>query len=166
MIAVLNNLVRRTRQHHAIEHAALTLLGHRAPGHRFVGLSDPLGFTVFGNLEQAQVQKAVSDGMLRLQAGEGQLAIHPNCGTNLLTTGVLAALAASLSRTGRDAASRGPLTQIARAVIFILPALLVAQPLGEKLQRRTTLADISDRWMVGVRTTRLGPLTVSRIVIE
>lgn len=166
MIAVLNNLVRRTRQHHAIEHAALTLLGHRVPGRRVVGLSDPLGFTVFGNLEQAQVQKAVSDGMLRLQAGESQLAIHPNCGTNLLTTGVLAALAVSLSRAGGNAGARGPLTQFARAVFFILPALLVAQPLGQKLQQSTTLADISDRWMVGVRTTRLGPLTVSRVVIE
>lgn len=162
MVDVLNTLVRRTRQHHAIEHAALTLLGRRVPGRRYAGLSDPLGFTVVGNFDQAQVQKAVSDGMLRLQAGESQLAIHPNCGTNLLTTGVLAATAATLARVG----TRDAFTQFVRTLVFVLPAILIAQPLGFRLQQRTTLPEISDRWMVGVRTTRLGPITLNRVVIE
>lgn len=162
MIATLTHLARRTRQHHAIEHAALHLLARRAPGRRLLGLSDPLGFTIFGRLEQAQVQKAVSDAMLRLQAGENKLAIHPNCGTNLAVSGFAAASAAALARVG----ARGPAQQFLRTALFILPALVLAQPLGLRLQEYTTCAEIADRWMVGVRTLHAGPVTISRVVLE
>jgi hypothetical protein len=163
MLNLLTGLVRRTRQHHAIEHAALQLLAPRVPGRRLVGLSDPYGFTVFGNVQQAQVQRAVSDAMLRLQAGEAQLAIHPHCGTNLAVTGLLAAGAASLARVGKK---RNPVETLMRSVFFVIPALVASEPLGLELQRYTTLAEIGDRWMVGVRTARLGPLTVNRVVME
>ena len=163
MINTLSTLVRRTRQHHAIEHAALQLLAQRLPNRRMVGLSDPFGFTVFGELTPAQVQGAVSDAMLRLQAGEASLAIHPHCGTNLATSGLLAALAASLARVGHK---RDPVSQLARTTLFVLPALAASEPLGIYLQRYTTLAQIGDRWMVGVRTQKLGPLVISRVVLE
>ncbi len=163
MLTTLSTLVRRTRQHHAIEHAALQLLAQRLPARRMVGLSDPLGFTVFGDLTPAQVQLAVSDGMLRLQAGEASLAIHPHCGTNLATSGLLVALAAGMARIGRK---RDPFTQFGRTALFTMPALAASEPLGLYLQRYTTLAEIGDRWMVGVRTLKLGPLTVHRVVLE
>jgi hypothetical protein len=121
-----------------------------------------MGFTLFGRFEQPQVQRAVADAMLRLQAGEGHLAIHPNCGTNLATAGVLVALAATIARLGR----RNPVVQFGRTTLFVLPALVASQPLGIRLQKFTTMADVTDRWMAGVRTTRLGPLTVHRVVLE
>ncbi len=163
MINTLSTLVRRTRQHHAIEHAALQLLAQRLPGRRMVGLSDPFGFTVFGDVTPAQVQSAVSDAMLRLQAGEASLAIHPNCGTNLAAKAVLVALAASLARIGHK---RDPATQFGRTTLFVLPALIAADPLGPVLQRYTTLAQIGDRWMVGVSSQRIGSLAISRVVME
>lgn len=163
MINTLSTLVRRTRQHHAIEHAALQLLAQRLPNRRMVGLSDPFGFTVFGELTPAQVQSAVSDAMLRLQAGEASLAIHPHCGTNLAASGLLVALAASLAQIG---GKRDPVTQFGRTALFVLPALVASEPLGPYLQRYTTLAEIGDRWMVGVHTQRLGPLAISRVVLE
>ena len=162
MLDLLTSVTRRVRQHHAIEHATITTLAHRLPGRRVSGISDPFGFTLFGNYDQAQVQKAVSEAMLRLQAGESGLAIHPNCGTNLMTAGLLAATATTLSRVGkRDAAG-----QFMRTALFIVPALVAAQPLGLRLQEYTTLADVSGRWIVGVRTLRLGPVTIHRVVLE
>ncbi len=163
MISTLSALVRRTRQHHAIEHAALQLLAQRVPNRRMVGLSDPLGFTVFGALTEAQVQAAVSDAMLRLQAGEASLAIHPHCGTNLATSGLLVALATSVARLG---GKREPFSQFARTMLFAMPALVASEPLGIYLQRYTTLAQIGDRWMVGVRAQKIGPLTITRVVLE
>lgn len=163
MLNLLTGIVRRTRQHHAIEHAALQVAASRVSGRRLVGLSDPYGFTIFGDLAQTQVQRAVSDAMLRLQAGEAHLAIHPHCGTNLATTGLLAALAASLARVGKP---RTPAETLLRSVLFVIPALVVSEPVGLRLQTYTTLADISDRWIVGVRTFHLGPLTINRVVMQ
>ena len=40
------------------------------------------------------------------------------------------------------------------------------RPLGLRLQEYTTLADVSGRWIVGVRTLRLGPVTIHRVVLE
>ena len=42
-----------------------------------------------GDLSPENIRRAVADAMLRLQAGESNLAIHPNCGTNLATTSIL-----------------------------------------------------------------------------
>lgn len=162
MLNLITSAARRTRQHHALEHATISTLAHRLPGRRISGVSDPFGFTLFAGYDQAQVQKAVSDAMLRLQAGESSLAIHPNCGTNLTTAGFLAAGAATLSRLGK----RDAVTQFLRTALFVLPALVIAQPLGLRLQEYTTLADVADRWLVGVRTMRLGPVTVHRVVLR
>jgi len=87
MLNSLSGVVRRTRQHHAVEHATLHLLAARLPNRRFGGYSDPLGFTIVGEATTEELQHAVGDALLRLQAGERGLAIHPNCGTNLLAAG-------------------------------------------------------------------------------
>ena len=162
MIELLAGLVRRTRQHHGLEHATLTTLAHRLPQRRMLGISDPFGFTLFGDLEQTQVQRAVADALMRLQAGESKLAIHPNCGTNLAATGLLVSLAVALSRLGK----RDRFSQFTRTALFITPALVAAQPLGLTLQQYTTLGDLAGRWLVGVRSLRLGPLGIHRVVLD
>lgn len=162
MLKLLTGTVRRTRQHHGLEHATITGLAARFPGRRISGLSDLYGFTIFGNLEQAQVQRAVSDALLRLQAGEARLAIHPNCGTNLAVKSLLAAIAAMLAQVG----TRNPLDQLARTILFIMPALVLGEPLGYRAQRYTTSADLANRWVVGVRIFKLGPVTINRVVME
>jgi hypothetical protein len=159
MINVLTDLARRTRQHHAIEHATLHLLAQRLPHARLVGLSDPYGFTIFGDVEPSIVQRAASDALLRLQAGESHLAIHPNCGTNVATTALLVSAAALLAGAGK----RGLTDRFMRTALFVVPALVASQPLGFRAQEVTTLADVGDRWLAGMRATRAGGLRLCRI---
>lgn len=163
MLTQVKDAVRRTRQHHAIEHATLHLLALRFPGQRMAGYSDPGGFTIFGDLTQENIRRVVSDAMLRLQAGEGVLAIHPNCGTNFATTGVLVTVAALLGSSGPR---RGLLNRFAGSLFLVVPALIVAQPLGLRLQQYTTLASVSDRWVKNIHPLQLGGVTAHRVEFE
>ena len=92
-----------------------------------VGYSDPVGFTLLADVPEEAARRALADAMLRLQAGETRLAIHPNCGTNLLTTGVLVTLAALLGGAG---ARKEILSRFTRALILVLPALVISPGLG------------------------------------
>ncbi len=163
MLTSVRDAVRHTRQHHAIEHATLMLLALRFPGQRLVGYSDPRGFTVFGDLTAEAVRRAVGDALLRLQAGEHHLAIHPNCGTNLAVTGLLVTLAALVGSAG---SRRDPLSRFAGALLFVLPALVVGQPLGLRLQQYTTLADVGDRWVKEIKPLDLPMVTAYRVWFE
>lgn len=163
MIATLQALVRRIRQHHAIEHATLTLLAERFPGRRMVGYSDPVGFTLLTDLPEAAVQRALSDALLRLQAGEAQLAIHPNCGTNLLATGTLVSLASLFAGLG---ARKDALSRFSRTLTLVLPALIAGPMIGLQLQQYTTLAAVNDRWIKEIRPFDLGAVRGFRIVFE
>ncbi len=154
--------VRRTRQHHAIEHATIHLLAARHPNTPLAGLSDPWGFTLFGNVDEDAVRQAVSDALLRLQAGQSHLARHPNCGTNLTVAVFLATLAAGLGGL-----LRRPLRD--RMVVtagLMVAALFASQPLGMQAQRLTTLADVSDRWLVHIETLGCGRRTAYRVHLE
>ncbi len=162
MLTLLAGLVRRTRQHHAIEHATIHLLAARFPQRQFSGFSDPAGFTIYGDVSTFDVQRAVGDALLRLQAGEQELAIHPNCGTNLAASGVLVTLVALLAANGR----RGPLERFSVTLSLILLALAASRPLGFWLQEYTTLADVADRWVAEVRPLRLGAMPAHRVLFD
>lgn len=163
MITALQSTIRRTRQHHAIEHATLMILAERFPGRRMVGYSDPAGFTLLADIPEAAARRALTDALLRLQAGEAHLAIHPNCGTNLLTTGVLVTLAALVGGAG---AGRDHLSRFTRALVLVLPALALSPGLGLRLQRYTTSAAVSDRWVKEVRPLAVAGLKGYRIHFE
>ena len=170
MIKLLNEVVRRTRQHHAIEHATIHLLSQRsgrADNHSskrgpYSGISDPLGFTIYGASSTEEVRRAVGDALLRLQAGENQLALHPNCGTNLVTTGILVTLMALI--TGRGKGSLWQRTSV--ALPFVLATLLFSKPLGLRLQAYTTLAEVGDRWVVAVQEVQIGTVRAFRVDFE
>jgi hypothetical protein len=154
MLTTVKDAVRRTRQHHAIEHATLHLLASRLPGRRMAGYSDAGGFTIFGDLPLEQVRRAAADALLHLQAGASGLAIHPNCGTNLATTSLLVT-AAALAGNQLARKDNVPGGRFAAALLLVVPALIVAQPLGLQLQKYTTLASVGDRWIKAIR-----PITV------
>lgn len=162
MIQTLSLLIQRTRQHHAIEHAAIHLLTARHRDRRFSGLSDPLGFTLLANVEQAQVQRAVTDAMMRLQAGQHDLAIHPNCGTNLAVTALFVSVAGLLGASG----GRGLAEKFSTTLILVLGALLLSKPLGFRVQAYTTLAQITDRWLVDVQEISLAGQRAFRVTLE
>jgi hypothetical protein len=167
MLTTVKDAVRRTRQHHAIEHATLHLLASRLPGRSMAGYSDAGGFTVFGDVPLDQVRRAVSDALLHLQAGESGLAIHPNCGTNLAVTGVMAAAAALV---GSGLTSRSKLTvpgeRFAGALLLVVPALIAAQPVGLRLQKYTTLASVGDRWIKSIRPVEVAGVHAYRVSFD
>ena len=96
MLGALAAVLQQTRQHHAIEHATIHLLAARFPRRVFVGMSDPWGFTLYGQLSSEAIEEAVGEAIQRLQDGEEELAFHPNCGTNLTASILLVTAAAFL----------------------------------------------------------------------
>jgi len=127
--------VARLRQHHGIEHATMTLLGRRAPASHLAARSDLRGFVIYGSVPTEAVREAADGALARLQAGETALAIHPNCGTNLVAAGVMSGLAALGLATGQD---RPWYDRAAGAVLGATLALLVAPPAGRWLQKSLT----------------------------
>ena len=123
------------RQNHSVEHATIHLLSRRYPDLRFLGRSIPNGFILFGDIGTEAVAETVMEALDRLQDGEAELALHPNCGSNIVVGGVLAGLAAWVATRGRR---RSPWDQIPAALLAATAALVVAQPLGPLFQERVT----------------------------
>ena len=137
---------RRVRQNHALEHATITILSNAVPDLRISARSTSRGFTIFGDVDLGQLRRALDEALRRLQAGESELAIHPNCGTNLVVgasfvaMGAIFALYASRTRT-----------RMASAAISSAAGLAAARPLGQLVQKYvTTLPDLR-----GVRVTEI-----------
>jgi Domain of unknown function (DUF6391) len=129
------------------------------------GRSDGGGFFLYGNLPTESIESAAEQALGRLQNGEHRLALHPNCGTNLLTSGFLAAGVAFFALLGigqtrwRDRLERFPV-----AVFATTLALIAAQPLGFAVQRRlTTQGDPGALEILGVRRLRGGSLPLHRV---
>src|SRR5207237_8830642 len=74
---------RRIRQNHALEHATITILSSMVPDLRVSARSSSNGFIIFGDVDLGLLRRAVGEALRRLQAGGAEVAIHPNCGTNL-----------------------------------------------------------------------------------
>ena len=128
----------RLRRNHGLEHATLTVLSRSYPGIRLTGHSDTAGFWLIGNVPSGAVQSAVQEALERLKAGERNLALHPNCGTNFVTSGTLAALAAFIAFFGAGRRFRDRLERLPLAAALSVLALILANPVGMTLQREVT----------------------------
>jgi hypothetical protein len=151
-------LGRRIRQNHALEHATVTILAKHIPGLSVSARSNAHGFTIYADLDLRAVQASCQEALERLRAGEAELAIHRNCGTNL-------AVGASLAMLGSFCALAAPRprTRVASAVASSVAGIMAARPLGGMVQRRvTTLPDLRDVRIDGVRSRRL----LGRRVVE
>src|SRR5450432_4134839 len=82
-------LIRRTRRNHGLEHATIHILSQRVSNLKMAGRSTDSGFVLLGDAPTEQVEAAVREALRRMSAGEHGLAVHPNCGTNLVTTGLM-----------------------------------------------------------------------------
>jgi hypothetical protein len=145
------------RQHHAIEHATVTLIARRAPGSQVVARSDLLGFMVYGDVDTAILQATAEEALARLQAGEAALAVHPNCGTNLATAGILSGLAALAAGSGRN---RSLWDRVPSAILGATLALIVAIPLGRWVQANVTTTN----QVAGLRITSVARIADSPVV--
>ena len=158
--------VRRTRQNHALEHATIHLIGRAHPQSRVAGLSYPTGFTLITNLEPETVYPLVDEALQRLKRGESHLRLHPNCGTNLMTTALLvSAVAVATLRglsEGRSAEAR--FDRFTRLVLLETVALVVAAPLGLLSQAKlTTEADLSDLRVQAIVGGRYGSFNLIHV---
>lgn len=84
---------RQLRRNHALEHATINVIEERFGPTRLAGLARQDGFLIFGPVAPALVLEAAEEGLRRLQRGERQLAIHPRCGTTLVASQLVLALA-------------------------------------------------------------------------
>lgn len=142
-------LLNRIRRNHGLEHATIHILSERHRGFSAQGNSDHRGFhlNVYGDIGADEVAGAVAEAHRRLTSGQHQLAVHPNCGTVLVTTAALATLAAQAVFAfdqWRDARGKTPgpldyLNSLPGAIIAVVGALIVGRPLGIQLQERYTV---------------------------
>lgn len=133
-----DNFVTRVQRNHALEHATIHLLSAGHPRRSIVGRSDWHGFFLYGDVPTEAVAQAAAAALTRLQAGEHTLAVHPNCGTNLLTAATLACLG-SLAAFGRPGKSwRQQLERLPLALLATAAGLIVARPLGTQIQLHLT----------------------------
>ena len=154
--------IRHTRQHHALEHATIHVLNRRYPARRVFGWSTPFCFYVYGDLPTEAVQGAVSEALLRLRRGETDLAVHPYCGTNVVTAGVLAGLTGFLTMLPGDARDRR--TRLPLLVLLSTLAVLASRPLGMAVQQRvTTDAHALHHVVPRLASGRLGATPVHRV---
>ncbi len=148
---------RRIRQNHAIEHATVTVLARHIPDLRLSARSSSRGFVIFADMDPDMVRRAAHEALARLQGGEAELAVHPNCGTNL-------AVGTSLAMVGSLLALNAvrPRVRVVSALASSVAGIVAARPLGQVVQRHlTTLPDVSDVRIVSVlRRRRLGFATV------
>lgn len=137
---------RRVRQNHALEHATITILSRMISDLNVSARSSADGFIIFGNVDLGLLRRAIDEALRRLLAGEAELAIHPNCGTNIAVGISLVTLGTLCGFT-----SSQPRTRIAATAASSLAGLVAARPVGQYVQRHlTTLPDLT-----GVRVTEI-----------
>jgi hypothetical protein len=167
---VLNmDVVKRTRRNHGLEHATVHVLSSRIKNLSIAGRSDATGFWLMGEVSTDQVESAVDEALRRMQGGEHELAVHPNCGTGLVTTGLMASMAGMLGTMGMKRNVGDYMSRLPTITLLTIGAIILSQPLGLKLQEHfTTLGDPGDLRVLNVkRETTTGimgrPIVLHRV---
>ncbi len=168
---MLEQTISRVRRNHGLEHATIHVLTEKYKQFSAQGNSDPGGFSlnIYGDISEEQVETAVREAYQRMKNGEHGLAVHPNCGTALLTTATMATLAAQLvfglehKRQGSSSNRWSVLFNgLPSAVLMVVLAIIVSRPLGLQLQERFTVqGDLGEMQLVQIRS--VSPSIVTRI---
>lgn len=154
----------RTRRNHALEHATLQILAQKNPSLRMAGYSDTGGFWVMGDVPLEDLQQAVEEAQARLRGGESRLAVHPFCGTNFVTTGLVAGTMAWLGMAGTGRSTRERLDRLPLVISFVTMAMILAQPLGPMVQQKfTTEPNLGSLKVTGIMQMKRGNTPVQRV---
>ena len=166
LTAFLNTpILSRIRRNHGLEHATIHILAKRVSGIALAGHSDSGGFWLVGEVSTEQVSTAVTQALQRLRAGEAQLAIHPNCGTNFVTSGTAAGVAGAFAMLGAGPRGRDKLERFPLAAMLATLALIVSRPLGSRIQQHITTSGVPGNLeIMEIKPSRRGLLTAHRVV--
>ena len=157
-------VISHIRRNHALEHATLHTLSGHLPNTMLMGHSDIGGFWIIGDVPPEMLHAAVQEAIARLRAGERQLALHPNCGTNYVTAGTLAGLAGVSAMLGSGRRIQDKLSRLPVVAAFATLALIASQPLGMLLQARiTTDADPGNLEVTAITHQKQGRLNIHRV---
>lgn len=156
--------ISRVRRNHGLEHATINVLIQRDPYLSLVGRSDWKGFSIYGQVGTEDVESAAREALARLQAGEGDLALHPRCGTTLATTGILSGMAAFFALGVGRSRSRFRWAYLPETLLAATVAAIVAQPLGLLLQEYiTTSNDVGRLRILRIFKQRGDPVPIHRV---
>lgn len=157
-------ILSRVQRNHGLEHATLHILSQRYPKRSLAGHSDNRGFWLIGDVPIEDVYEAVEEALARLRSGEKHLAIHRNCGTNYVTSGILAGLAAGIAMLGVGKRMRDKLERLPFAMFAATLMLIFSQPVGLFMQENvTTSAEPGDLQVIEIITARRGRMKAHRI---
>lgn len=158
-------VISRIRRNHGLEHATMHVLSESFPALKLAGKSDMTGFWIVGDVSAEALERAVQKAIERLQAGEKDLAVHPNCGTNLMTAAVVAGIAAFLAMFGSGRRFRDKIERLPLVIILTALAMILAKPLGMILQERFTVAsDVGPTGIVDVVPAWFGWFKAHKVV--
>lgn len=166
-----NEIVDRVRRNHALEHASINVLSEQHKGFSAQGNSTPGGFNlnIYGDIEDDVVYQAIEDAYRRLNAGETAIALHPTCGTVLLTTAAMASLTAQASfalELRRQRRSKlgfsGVISALPLATLAVMLSLIAARPIGMAIQKKYTVdPDLGDMRIKSI--SPVNPSAITRI---
>jgi len=157
----------RVRRNHGLEHATLHVLSKRFSGKSLAGHSDSKGFWLLGDVTTENVEAAVQEALQRMKAGEENLAVHPNCGTNFATAGTMAGLAGATAMFGVGPRKRDKLDRLALAATLATLALMLAQPVGMFMQRYFTTSGIPGNLeVVEIIASQRGKVKAHRVLTQ
>lgn len=161
------SLVKRVRRNHGYEHATIHVLNRKH--YTLSGRASAGGFVVFGDVPTETVEQAAEEALKRLRNGQAHLALHPNCGTNLVTAGLITSLIGAFGFTGsrrKEAWERFPIV-----MLFMMIAALYSQPIGMLVQEHiTTEGNVGDLELIGVTKSEMNipfrnkPVTVHNVM--
>ena len=157
-------IISRIRRNHGLEHATIHILSERIHGVSLAGRSTPGGFYLYGKVPTQDVAQAAQEALSRMNNGEHHLALHPGCGTNFVTAGAFAAVAAFLAVAGAGRGVRSRLRRLPAMTLAITAALIVSQPAGFAVQRYiTTSGEPGSLEIISVRMLSGRPFAVHRV---
>jgi hypothetical protein len=137
--SILNfGIISLIRRNHGLEHATINLLSKKFPANSFSGYSDHKGFWIVGDVSTDALLETAQQALTRMKGGERKLAIHDNCGSNYVISGLIAGTLAWLGMLGTGNSFKKKLDRWPLLVLLVTGALIVAQPLGPKVQEHVT----------------------------
>lgn len=167
---MLKKIIGRIQRNHGLEHATIHVLSEKHQGFSAQGNSNHRGFhlNIYSNsLSYDDVIEAVNEAFTRMKGGEHTLAIHPNCGTVLLTTATMTTLAAQAAfavESVRQGKERTPITVFtggfSSAILATVIALITSRSVGLHLQEKyTTEGDLGEMQLVQVKQMNPSAIT-------